>query len=247
MFKSELKDFKSPMSTIPPRGQTLENKRFSVLSNPDFDRSRRTKRSDEVGTVTQNPAQLHKPIPISVESPAFQADFWSRVNKSDGCWEYQGLGSDGYGRVRFPGDRSQFRAHRVAYRIEYDVDPSDMMVCHKCDNPACVKPDHLFLGTAELNNADKIRKGRASTPPSGPGALNPNSKITEAEARGIIGLILEGLSNKSIAERYAVGHSMVSRIRVGRSWHDLAASMGYTPKPAKGAPKSGRTKSRLLR
>jgi FixJ family two-component response regulator len=77
------------------------------------------------------------------------------------------------------------------------------------------------------------------------GAKNANAKMNEVEATQVIQGILDGRTNKAIAADAGVSHSMVSRIRVGRSWRQLSERMGYEPKPSKLAPKSGRTKAKL--
>lgn len=92
------------------------------------------------------------------------ARFWDGVDKQpgDGCWEWTGHCNDGgYGRVtRQTEDRL---AHRYAWELENGPIPDGMFVCHHCDNPPCVRPDHLFLGTHTDNMRDAQRKGRRPT------------------------------------------------------------------------------------
>lgn len=117
------------------------------------------------------------------------------------CWEWQGRrDKDGYGLVRYLGT---FRkAHRVAYLLANNIEmpPSDKLVCHKCDNPACVNPEHLWLGSALENNRDAIAKGRR----------RPAFKVSDEQVLDIRN------SNETIAqlmERFGMSRVQISRIR----------------------------------
>lgn len=84
--------------------------------------------------------------------------FWSKVNKTDECWLWtRGRTKQGYGT--FSLDGKTHNAHRLAWLFTYG-DPGELQVLHRCDNPPCVRPDHLFLGTVADNMKDRDAKGR---------------------------------------------------------------------------------------
>jgi HNH endonuclease len=84
--------------------------------------------------------------------------FWAKVKRGPGCWEWQGYRDrKGYGRIG--GGKDSQLVHRLSWSLHHG-DPGELCVLHHCDNPPCVNPDHLFLGTIQDNNADMIAKGR---------------------------------------------------------------------------------------
>jgi hypothetical protein len=87
-------------------------------------------------------------------------EFWKNVDKTDSCWIWKGKKSSEYGFFKI--NKIWIGAHRIAWQLIYGEIPNGLFVCHKCDNPPCVKPDHLFLGTAKDNNQDAAKKGRFS-------------------------------------------------------------------------------------
>lgn len=85
--------------------------------------------------------------------------FWSKVEKTEACWNWVGATSRrGYGAMNI--DNRTLQTHRVVYELTYGTIPAGLCVCHHCDNPRCVRPDHLFLGTHADNMHDMVRKGR---------------------------------------------------------------------------------------
>ncbi len=89
-----------------------------------------------------------------------EEDFFDHVLPNGDCWEWVvATFPNGYGRVRYKGKMMQ--THRMAYIFKYGQIPDGKLVCHTCDNPLCINPDHLFLGTSLDNTHDMIKKGRA--------------------------------------------------------------------------------------
>lgn len=94
-------------------------------------------------------------------APTTPEQFWARVERGDGCWLWQGMTiSGGYGRVGWRGMKAV--AHRVAWELTYGPIPEGLWVLHRCDNPPCCNPEHLFLGSRLDNIADMVAKGRGA-------------------------------------------------------------------------------------
>lgn len=108
------------------------------------------------------------PNPRCMFEGTWEDRFWAKVDRSDadGCWEWTAHRSPkGYGAFTITG-QTPTRAHRYAYTITYGPIPDGLMVLHACDNPPCVRPDHLWLGTASDNMRDAYTKGRKSNMPA---------------------------------------------------------------------------------
>lgn len=149
--------------------------------------------------------------------------FWQRVSKSsNGCWEWTGSkDSDGYGKIRYwSGQKRKYtRAHRFSWLLYFGV-IGDLCVLHKCDNPACCNPFHLFLGTRADNNADCIRKGRAN-PGRQHGETNPSAKLTSEAVRSIRVECSGGSMQKALAKKYGVTPTTIYQIVHRRIWKHL--------------------------
>lgn len=143
-------------------------------------------------------------------------EFWNKVDEgeADECWEWKGnIHQYGYGRILVDGTLKL--AHRVSYRINKS-DPGEMCVLHKCDNPPCVNPNHLFLGTREDNNKDAARKGRTV---NHSGESNPNVELTDKDVQEIRQLP-DNIPNREIAQRYGVSTSTIGCIIRRETWKD---------------------------
>ena len=144
--------------------------------------------------------------------------FWEKVRKTEGCWEWTGApDADGYGRlVIFVDERwKMMKAHRFSWFLETGELPAHLLVLHHCDNRKCVRPSHLFLGTAEENVQDRVRKNRTGRMC---GAKNPQTKITEAHVLKARQQYAQGVSVAQIARDLAVPYSAIRFALVGRSW-----------------------------
>lgn len=164
--------------------------------------------------------------------------FWSRVHPEalSGCWLWHGAVADG-GYGKFQRNSRKVLAHRESYTLCHAPIPAGLSVCHRCDVPSCVNPDHLFVGTKAENNADKIGKGRG---PRGEvfasrmrGDLNPSrrmpdrqvrgtrhpmSKLSQADVDRIRSRVAGGRTHQAVADEVGISRTVVSRIIGGKLW-----------------------------
>lgn len=135
--------------------------------------------------------------------------FWPKVMKSDACWIWTAAKNNrGYGFVGV--GRKMALAHRVAWQLTHGPIESGLFVLHRCDNPPCVRPDHLFLGTAKDNTSDMVSKGRARGG-SSPGESNPSAKLTNDNIASIRRMFAGGASQCSLARTFGVSQSTIWR------------------------------------
>lgn len=154
------------------------------------------------------------------------ARFWEKVNKypGDGCWEWTGTLSvdGGYGMFYISPERPTCKAHRYAWEMEFGRLNPDQLLCHKCDNPKCVRVSHLFVGTYLDNNRDMVKKER-----------HGRMKFTHGDVRRIRALYqrhkgprckagsprrMGDLTHARIAEWFGTSRATISHMLTGRNW-----------------------------
>lgn len=141
--------------------------------------------------------------------------FWLYV-KTDrhGCWEWTGNKThDGYGLFRIGGKAGVLRgAHRVSVMLSAGSLSESQVVMHSCDNPGCVRPDHLIVGTTRKNNADAAAKGRYAT---------RHQRLRYDEIEKVRKAFAMGESKSSIARRIGVGRGAVTNLLLGKTYSDV--------------------------
>lgn len=129
-----------------------------------------------------------------------------KLNSENGCWEWLGAVHEfGHGRVWHKG--KDIGAHRASWMVHIGAIPTGMCVLHKCDNPPCINPQHLFLGTRGDNNTDRCRKGR-----------NGNCKLTEEDIKEIRSM---NGTYQEISDHFDMSIGQIWRIKNGESWRHV--------------------------
>lgn len=149
--------------------------------------------------------------------------FWLKVSFGLGpnaCWTWKNsIDEKGYGQFNF--GKKRVRAHRMSWILSYGKIPEHnsyhgMCVCHHCDNPSCVNPKHLFLGTVKDNNVDMRKKGRYYSPT---GEKSPNSKLVESDVLNIRSAYRTGLiTQRELGDYYNVDNTTICDIINRRTW-----------------------------
>ena len=142
--------------------------------------------------------------------------FWANVEKTDGCWLWTGnLNRDGYGQINR--NHTTVRAHRLSWEIHRGLIPDGLRVLHNCpggDNPGCVNPAHLFLGTDADNTADMVAKGRQSR-----GERQGAAKLTDAAVRAMRAEYATGTTTlNALANKYGIHLQNVFQIIKRKAW-----------------------------
>ncbi|HET7133953.1 MAG TPA: HNH endonuclease [Gammaproteobacteria bacterium] len=135
-----------------------------------------------------------------------------------GCWLWLGNALTGSNRARFQIGTRKYLAARVAWKLATGADPGTLFVCHRCDNPGCVNPTHLFLGTDADNAADKVRKGRSLV-----GEHNPFSKLSQNQVSEIRRRYwADGESQHDLAAAFGVSRGAIANVVQGKNWREVA-------------------------
>jgi len=153
-------------------------------------------------------------MPNQYTKISLQDRFMAKVfvpNDPDACWEWKAAKSKGYGRFRLNGKFTY--AHRFSYQFFCGEVAGGMYVCHKCDNPICVNPKHLFLGTHKENMLDRNQKNRQSK-----GSKNGSSKLKENDILEIRKMLNSGSTGREIAKQFGISYHVISKIKHGRIW-----------------------------
>lgn len=160
--------------------------------------------------------RMNDAIALALTSPDFVARFWARIDKSGECWLWTGtINSWGYGSVGSGvlGSRWSFGAHRVMWTLRRGAIGSGLSVCHTCDNPRCVRPEHLWLGTTAENSADMVRKGRSTA-----GGKTRRAKLNQDKVREIRGLSAAGHTQRALARKFGVAQTTINKLLLGTTW-----------------------------
>ena len=140
--------------------------------------------------------------------------FFAKVEKTEGCWNWTAARTIfGYGK--FSVNHREIMAHRASWEMHFGEIEKGIFVCHKCDNPSCIRPDHLFLGTPTENNHDMVKKGRDVRLR---GEQHPHAKLTEEIVREIKIKLKNGLSRRNLCREYGVAESTIGNIKNGNNW-----------------------------
>lgn len=162
---------------------------------------------------------ISKKLPLIVDSDISR--FWSKVeltSNPDKCWNWLAFKHRGYGKFAVTSSRTPVIATRIAYFITNNIDPFGKAVLHRCDNPSCVNPNHLFLGTNKDNTDDMFKKGRANPPK---GTTHWGSKVSEKMVIEIRKKYHNGVTQNELHLKYKIDQAQISRIIHHKAWKHI--------------------------
>ena len=148
-----------------------------------------------------------------------EQNFWSKVTKTDTCWVWTAFTDKG-GYGIFSVNAAPYKAHRFSWRLHKGPIPNGMGVLHRCDNPKCVNPDHLFTGTTTDNMRDKVEKGRQAK-----GEKHPCVVLTTAQVLEIRRIFVSGSRRygvRPLARKYGVAKTTMQSVVNGKTWKGVS-------------------------
>jgi hypothetical protein len=145
-----------------------------------------------------------------------------QINADTGCWDWTGSRNNQYGNIfiRWENGRGVMQqAHRASYELLFGEIPDGLVVCHKCDNPKCIRPDHLFVGTPQDNMDDMVAKGRGG---STRGSKNHLAKLNELDIPVIRRMCKDKkLTQQQIGDHFGVTRAAIKAIHLRVTWKHL--------------------------
>lgn len=168
-----------------------------------------------------------KTVRLELSIDDIERFYLRRITSKEGCWEWRGTLLNGYGCL-FVRGQSRY-AHRISYELEFGPIPCGLIVCHKCDNRKCVRPDHLFLGTLRDNVTDRHAKGRDAKGNANGSRVRPdrrprgeavyNARLTCEKAQQIRDLYAAGgVTERALAKTYGVSRGAISSVLRNWTW-----------------------------
>jgi hypothetical protein len=148
----------------------------------------------------------------------FEERFWAKVDKSGECWAWTGY-CDRWGHGQFYRNGRHQKAHRASWEMHNGPIPQGALVCHRCDNPPCVNPAHLFLGTNADNSRDMVNKKRQAK-----GERMGSAKLTADEVRAIRAMAAEAgvaLNQTATARQFGVSATAIRFVIERETWRHI--------------------------
>lgn len=173
-------------------------------------------RASKMGiSITHSKGNFDKATPSEVNR------FWDNVERNGNCWEWKGAHSKkGYGRFRR--GNILYSPHRAIVERYIGPIPDGLFSCHKCNNPRCVRPSHLYIGTRSENMKDGIRAGTVKVPTNGGFKPGHNGKITPQQVREIRNQYSKGeLTQRELGNRYGLTNWAVNKITQRKTWRHV--------------------------
>lgn len=159
---------------------------------------------------------IEKTLPISPPLKSAIKRFYAKIKKTRFCWIWLGRKNlKGYGMFDF---NNGVLAHRFSYYLHIGEIPKGLCVCHSCDNPSCVNPRHLWIGTHSDNRENARVKNRL---PSLKGSKNGNSKLIEEQVIEIKRLLKENISMTKISKQFNISFGSVANIKIKKTWKHI--------------------------